>query len=108
VAVAVGLRLFVGGALTAALGASQQLPAPMYALGAGIAAPLILAKLAAVALTLTSMRAEREADLYSGSTPTASAPPLQPPGDARGGTSASPPGLGSTATPDTGGSSVTG
>lgn len=57
VAAAVGLRLFVGGALAAALGASDQLPTPLGAFLAGLAAPLIVAKLFA-ALPTTDARAE--------------------------------------------------
>jgi len=44
VAAAVGLRLFVGGALAAALGASGQLPTPLGAFLSGLAAPLIVAR----------------------------------------------------------------
>jgi hypothetical protein len=42
--VAIALRLFIGCGLTAALGASQQLPTPLAAFMAGLAAPLIIAR----------------------------------------------------------------
>ncbi|MCG5217058.1 hypothetical protein [Streptosporangium sp. KLBMP 9127] len=43
--VAVALRLFVGCGLASALGASGQLPTPFSAFLAGVAAPLIVAKI---------------------------------------------------------------
>jgi hypothetical protein len=42
---AVGLRLFVGCGLAAALGASGQLPTPFTAFLAGLAAPLLIARI---------------------------------------------------------------
>jgi hypothetical protein len=45
VMVAVGLRLFVGCGLAAPLGASGQLPTPFSAFLAGLAAPLIVARI---------------------------------------------------------------
>jgi hypothetical protein len=42
---AVALRLFVGSGLAAALGASDQLPTPFAAFLAGLAAPLMVAKI---------------------------------------------------------------
>jgi hypothetical protein len=45
VLIAIGLRLFAGFALTAAMAASEQLPKPLTAFVAGLAAPLLVARM---------------------------------------------------------------
>lgn len=67
--VAIGLRLFAGGGLAAALGASGYLDSETAALAAGVATPLIVAKLFQLlplydenAAVGAPVRSERESD----------------------------------------------